>query len=38
MYSMVGRRNDTMRLRMRTGMNGGMDDILESVQTTKRLS
>jgi len=28
MYSMVGRRNDTMRLRMRTGMNGGMDEIL----------
>jgi len=25
---MVGRRNDTMRLRMRTGMNGGMDEIL----------
>jgi len=28
MYSMVGRRNDTMRLRMRTGMNSGMDEIL----------
>jgi len=28
MYSMVGRRNDTMRLRMRTGMNRGMDEIL----------
>jgi len=28
MYSMVGGRNDTMRLRMRTGMNGGMDEIL----------
>jgi len=25
---MVGGRNDTMRLRMRTGMNGGMDEIL----------
>ena len=25
---MVGRWNDTMRLRMRTGMNGGMDEIL----------
>jgi len=25
---MVGRRNDTMRLRMRTGMIGGMDEIL----------
>jgi len=28
MHSMVGRRNETMRLRMRTGMNGGMDEIL----------
>ena len=28
MYSMVGRRNDTMRLRMRTGMKGGMDELL----------
>ena len=28
MYSMVGRRNDTMRLRMRTGMIAGMDEIL----------
>ena len=28
MYSMVGRRNDTMRLRMRTGMNGRIDEIL----------
>jgi len=28
MYSMVGRRSDTTRLRMRTGMNGGMDEIL----------
>jgi len=27
MYRMVGRRNDTMRLRMGTGMNGGMDEI-----------
>jgi len=25
---MVGRRNDTMRLGMRTGMNSGMDEIL----------
>jgi len=25
---MVGRRNDTMRLRMGTGMNSGMDEIL----------
>jgi len=25
---MVGRRNDTMRLRMRTGMNSGMHEIL----------
>jgi len=25
---MVERRNDTMRLRMRTGMNSGMDEIL----------
>ena len=28
MYSMVGRRNVTIRLRMRTGMIGGMDEIL----------
>ena len=28
MYSMVGRRNDTMRLRMRTGLNSGIGEIL----------
>jgi len=28
MYSMVGRRNNTMSLRMRTGMNSRTDEIL----------
>jgi len=28
MHSMVGRRNDTMHLRMRNGMKSGMDEIL----------
>jgi len=28
MYIMVGRRNDTIRLRMRTGMTGRIDEIL----------